>query len=250
MNTNVPNPGEVGKDDRLKVAAEEDHDALISLNEGSETNGEDGEKQRDIHVASETANGWTEKDLEKSIESGRTISSGRNTPNGHADVDIEKQDVIDSSKTSAKEETSETIEPHDPNVVDWDGPNDPLNPMNWSATRRWGMLAVVSGITFLTPLGSSMFAPGVPLVMQDFHSTNELLAGFVVSVYVLGFAFGPLGTPRTKSLLSFWGKGEKTVTNTMQSSRHFRKCGVVIHCIIVAIACSSSSTSRARSAVI
>lgn len=37
-----------------------------------------------------------------------------------------------------------------------------------------------------------MFAPGVPDIMQDFKSTNENLATFVVSVYVLGFAFGPL----------------------------------------------------------
>ena len=28
--------------------------------------------------------------------------------------------------------------------------------------------------------------------MRDFHSDNTLLAGFVVSVYLLGFAFGPL----------------------------------------------------------
>jgi multidrug resistance protein len=37
-----------------------------------------------------------------------------------------------------------------------------------------------------------MFAPGVPAVLKDFGTTNELLATFVVSVYLLGFAFGPL----------------------------------------------------------
>lgn len=37
-----------------------------------------------------------------------------------------------------------------------------------------------------------MFAPGVPDIMADFNSTNPNLATFVVSVYVLGFAFGPL----------------------------------------------------------
>ena len=42
------------------------------------------------------------------------------------------------------------------------------------------------------PLASSMFAPGVPEVMTEFKSSNELLASFVVSVYVLGYAFGPL----------------------------------------------------------
>jgi len=37
-----------------------------------------------------------------------------------------------------------------------------------------------------------MFAPGVPQVMRDFGTTSNLLATFVVSVYILGFAFGPL----------------------------------------------------------
>ena len=37
-----------------------------------------------------------------------------------------------------------------------------------------------------------MFAPGVPEVMTDFASSNEQLASFVVSVYILGYAFGPL----------------------------------------------------------
>jgi multidrug resistance protein len=37
-----------------------------------------------------------------------------------------------------------------------------------------------------------MFAPGVPQLMVDFKSTNSELASFVVSVFVLGFAVGPL----------------------------------------------------------
>jgi MFS family permease len=37
-----------------------------------------------------------------------------------------------------------------------------------------------------------MFAPGVPNLMAEFHSTNIELGSFVVSIYVLGFAFGPM----------------------------------------------------------
>lgn len=37
-----------------------------------------------------------------------------------------------------------------------------------------------------------MFAPGIRQVLEDFGSTSNLLSSFVVSVYVLGFAFGPL----------------------------------------------------------
>ena len=37
-----------------------------------------------------------------------------------------------------------------------------------------------------------MFAPGVPDLMREFKSTNAELGSFTVSVYVLGFAVGPL----------------------------------------------------------
>ena len=37
-----------------------------------------------------------------------------------------------------------------------------------------------------------MFAPGVSQVMDEFNSTNLELGSFVVSVYLLGYAFGPL----------------------------------------------------------
>ncbi|KUJ17914.1 putative MFS multidrug transporter [Mollisia scopiformis] len=77
-------------------------------------------------------------------------------------------------------------------TVDWDGPHDPTSPLNWSLTRKWANLAIVSCLAFLTPLASSMFAPSVPVVMANFHSTNTELASFVVSIFVLGFAIGPI----------------------------------------------------------
>ena len=37
-----------------------------------------------------------------------------------------------------------------------------------------------------------MFAPGIPQVITEFHSTSNILATFVASVFILGFEFGPL----------------------------------------------------------
>ncbi|KAJ5856577.1 uncharacterized protein N7529_010521 [Penicillium soppii] len=78
--------------------------------------------------------------------------------------------------------------------VFWEEPasEDPANPMNWSSGRKWTIIGMVSFITFLTPLASSMFAPGITQVLNDFDTSSNILATFVVSVYVLGFAFGPL----------------------------------------------------------
>lgn len=81
---------------------------------------------------------------------------------------------------------------YDPNVVDWEGADDPAKPINWPSWKKWKNVFVVSSLTLLTPFASSMFAPAVPQVMRDFKSDNIPLASFVVSVYVLGYAFGPL----------------------------------------------------------
>lgn len=37
-----------------------------------------------------------------------------------------------------------------------------------------------------------MMAPGVPQIMRDFGSSDNMESTFVVSIFVLGFAFGPL----------------------------------------------------------
>ncbi|KAK3316618.1 general substrate transporter [Apodospora peruviana] len=80
----------------------------------------------------------------------------------------------------------------DPNVVAWDGPDDPTNPMNWSMKKKWLNIAVLSILTLITPLGSSMFAPAIPKIMAEFHETSSTTATFILSIYILGFAFGPL----------------------------------------------------------
>ncbi|KAK7207428.1 benomyl/methotrexate resistance protein [Myxozyma melibiosi] len=80
----------------------------------------------------------------------------------------------------------------DPDLVSWDGPDDPTNPMNFSQLRKISVIFTVSALTFVVPLASSMFAPGVPDLMVEFNFTSTILSSFVVSIYILGFAVGPL----------------------------------------------------------
>ncbi|KAK0104855.1 hypothetical protein ONS95_005121 [Cadophora gregata] len=64
--------------------------------------------------------------------------------------------------------------------------------VSWPAAKRWRILGVVSAMTVLTPLASSLFAPAVSQVMTEFDSANVILSETIVSIYVLGFAVGPL----------------------------------------------------------
>lgn len=37
-----------------------------------------------------------------------------------------------------------------------------------------------------------MFAPGIPAILAQFHETSSTTATFILSIYILGYAFGPL----------------------------------------------------------
>ncbi|KAG6994163.1 hypothetical protein G7Y79_00046g082140 [Physcia stellaris] len=114
------------------------------------------------------------------------------SPPASDDARIKDEEQGRTSNEKRTEADIDQEEEHDPNIVFWNGPEDPENPMNWKESIKWANVAAVSAITFITPLASSMFAPGVPEVMSEFESTNIVLASFVVSIYVLGYAFGPL----------------------------------------------------------
>lgn len=163
----------------INLAVAEGHDADIPTNEGALPR--DPEKRR-IDSPGVLHSPMTPSSFDKDLEK----NSGK----------LHDQSAITSRAASTfgdDEKDSELSEGAiNPNIVDWDGPDDPQNPKNWTSVRKWGAIAVVSLVTFLTPLGSSSFAPGVPDLMAEFHSDSVLLSGFVVSVYVLGFAFGPL----------------------------------------------------------
>ncbi|KAF7546034.1 hypothetical protein G7Z17_g8717 [Cylindrodendrum hubeiense] len=103
-------------------------------------------------------------------------------------ADTETKDIEAGSTSVDLDEPA----PQDPNIVGWDGPDDPANPQNWTSGKKAMTVALVSSITFVTPLASSIFAPGIEQVMAEFDSTNQELASFIVSVYLLGYCFGPL----------------------------------------------------------
>src|SRR5689334_8629007 len=89
------------------------------------------------------------------------------------DADVEKTGQSQVSSTHSDGSTLENIPVEatmqDSDLVDWDGPDDPQNPMNWPQAKKWTLVACLSGVTLVTPLGSSFFAPGVPEVLDTFH---------------------------------------------------------------------------------
>jgi multidrug resistance protein len=80
----------------------------------------------------------------------------------------------------------------DNGIVGWEGQDDPAMPLNFPQSRKWLVLGCLSSITLISPLASSMFAPGVIFMDEDFHNTNSTISAFTVSIFVMGYAVGPL----------------------------------------------------------
>ncbi|OOF92181.1 hypothetical protein ASPCADRAFT_210589 [Aspergillus carbonarius ITEM 5010] len=78
----------------------------------------------------------------------------------------------------------------DPYLVTWI-PNDPRNPMNFPAWRKWLYTLTVAWATLAVSMVSSAYTGGVEQIMESFHVGSEV-ATLGVSLFVLGFAIGPL----------------------------------------------------------
>eukprot|EP01117_Protostelium_nocturnum_P015102 TRINITY_DN5818_c0_g1_i1.p1 TRINITY_DN5818_c0_g1~~TRINITY_DN5818_c0_g1_i1.p1 ORF type:complete len:573 (-),score=181.21 TRINITY_DN5818_c0_g1_i1:43-1761(-) len=70
-------------------------------------------------------------------------------------------------------------------------PNDPENPLNWPASYRWFLTGIVSLATLAVTFCSSAYSGGAKDIITHLEAT---VLGFTlgVSLFVLGFAFGPL----------------------------------------------------------
>lgn len=78
----------------------------------------------------------------------------------------------------------------DPYIIDW-LPEDPEDPQRWPQVWKWFQIIVCSLATLAVALSSSAYSGGLQSLMKDFgHSSLFWTAG--VSLFVVGFAFGPL----------------------------------------------------------
>jgi multidrug resistance protein len=78
----------------------------------------------------------------------------------------------------------------DPYVIQWI-PKDPRNPMLWSRPKRWFITMMVSLTTLAVALLSSAYTGGIREIIQEFK-VSQTVAILGVSLFVLGFAIGPL----------------------------------------------------------
>lgn len=98
----------------------------------------------------------------------------------------------------------------DPFLVIWKDGDDPENPKNWTRRRKWAATLVsmlhyityftanrcrikaVASFTFISPVSSSIVAPATEEISASLGITNSSIGEISYSIFVLGYAFGPL----------------------------------------------------------
>ncbi|KAF2630983.1 MFS general substrate transporter [Macroventuria anomochaeta] len=79
---------------------------------------------------------------------------------------------------------------NDPFLVTWID-NDPVNPMNYSLTLKWTITMLVAVATLAVAFVSSAYSGGIVEVLQEFR-VAQIIGTLGISLFVLGFAIGPL----------------------------------------------------------
>lgn len=79
----------------------------------------------------------------------------------------------------------------DPNLVTWDGPDDPANPHNWPKHRRWSSTILIAMFAFIAPMASTMVAPALDTIADEFDVQSDIEKFLVMSIFLLAFAIGP-----------------------------------------------------------
>ncbi|KAH8800651.1 major facilitator superfamily domain-containing protein [Xylogone sp. PMI_703] len=94
---------------------------------------------------------------------------------------------LDEEKDLQSEELEREV---DRNLVGWNGPDDPENPMNWSRPRQWVVTLLMSLITVCITFASSVFSTATGATAREFEVSDEV-ATLGTSLYVAGFGLGP-----------------------------------------------------------
>jgi hypothetical protein len=106
------------------------------------------------------------------------------------DSDVEKGNVEGGNERAEQLKRKESKQ-KDPNLIEWDGPEDPENPMNWPTSKKWIVTLALGMMTFCVTFASSVFSNATVPVAELFGVSTEVTT-LGTSLFVLGFGAGPL----------------------------------------------------------
>jgi multidrug resistance protein len=100
-------------------------------------------------------------------------------------------DKITSDSEKGVQEVNDNAPRIPASALDWDGPDDPGNPQNWTTFKKAWHTGATATLGFAVTIGSSMITPATPEIARHFD-VSRTAAILSLSLYVLGLALGPI----------------------------------------------------------
>ncbi|SPC65758.1 probable FLR1 - Putative H+ antiporter involved in multidrug resistance [Ustilago sp. UG-2017b] len=116
--------------------------------------------------------------------------------NPHSGNNKDKSGSASPVQRQSKDENAESA-PNDmnddshPYLIDWNGPNDPDNPLNWSMARKYFVTFLLCLLTFSVYMGSAIYTPGVQL-LANWFGVGTVTATLGLTLFVFGYGLGPM----------------------------------------------------------
>ncbi len=105
-----------------------------------------------------------------SLEDGSSREFEKDLEKGDDDAQQEPQSAAEKEKQS--------------DLVEFDGPNDPGNPKNWTKRRRWAITISMGLMTFVVTFASSIFSVAIDSVSKEYH-VSTVVSTLGVSLFLL-----------------------------------------------------------------
>jgi hypothetical protein len=92
-----------------------------------------------------------------------------------SDTKAEEQDLEKEAGFAAPASSKEAAPEKDPNLVEWDGPDDPENPQNFSYARKWTITMFLSSLTIWVTFSTSVFSQATQITAAEFGVSDEVM---------------------------------------------------------------------------
>ncbi|RQM04528.1 hypothetical protein DH86_00004445 [Scytalidium sp. 3C] len=140
-----------------------------------------------LHTAFDNGDQTTSSSAKQSTHIEDKESDGEKGISNGEDVDYS---AAAESIESKKEETQNTAvmpneKENDPNLVGWEGPDDPQNPQNWPKSKKYLVTVLYAILTFTLTFSSSIFSTATDATSKEFGVSTEVMTlgtGLIVLV--------------------------------------------------------------------
>ncbi|OQE36781.1 hypothetical protein PENCOP_c011G00591 [Penicillium coprophilum] len=136
----------------------------------------------------------TKKEIQTSLPRNSTLQSSHGSTSLQTMLDDgDRYDVVDVLESNGESGEKKSGQPQNESdiLVGWDGPDDPEMPKNFPTGRKWAITTMLSLMTVCVTFASSVFSTATKQTAKEFNVSPEVMV-LGVSLFVLGFAFGPI----------------------------------------------------------